>query len=310
MTRVSRRAVLAAALVAPGVAHAAGTVSAGRLVEYPAFPSDIVAARRVSVWLPPSYDDPIGNTYPVLYMHDGQNLFIPGQAAFGVEWGVDEHVTVLARERELRETIVVGVWNTPARYQEYFPTDVLKHMPRAVQEMVRGNSGAPLIGDDYLRFLVTGLKPYIDRTFRTQRGVYDTAVMGSSMGGLISLYAFVRYPEVFGKAGCVSTHWPLTDPNMVAPHREGMLRGWASYLDETLPRPQSRRLYFDHGTLNLDSNYAPYQQAVDAAVLSRGYERTRSFMSRGFDGADHNERSWNERLDIPLRFLLGAGVRP
>jgi predicted alpha/beta superfamily hydrolase len=134
-----------------------------------------VAARNVDVYLPEGYD-PSGSTrYPVLYMHDGQNLFSTETAYGGVEWRIDEVMDSLQLK-----AIVVGVWNSPKRFHEYAPMDSLS--------------------DAYLRFLVTELKPFIDSTYATKPDRENTFIMGSSMGGLISLYAVSEYPEVFGGA--------------------------------------------------------------------------------------------------------------
>jgi pimeloyl-ACP methyl ester carboxylesterase len=115
------------------------------------------------------------------------------------------------------------------------------------------------------------------------------------MGGLISLYAICEYPEVFGGAGCVSTHWPAV---------EGVI---APYLVENLPDPATHRLYFDYGTDTLDALYQPTQFLVDEVVAGAGYTRDVNWVTRKFPGAAHDERSWAQRVSIPLRFLLGAG---
>ena len=138
------------------------------------------------------------------------------------------------------------------------------------------------------------VKPFIDATYRTLPGPATTAIMGSSMGGLISLYALCEYPAVFGAAGCVSTHWPIVEAVMLP------------YLTDHLPVPGSHRLYFDHGTHGLDAQYEPTQRLVDAEMQAAGYERGRDWLSLCFDGADHNETAWSERVHIPLKFLLGG----
>ena len=116
--------------------------------------------------------------------------------------------------------------------------------------------------------------------------------MGSSMGGLISAYAISEYPDVFGGAACLSTHWVAGDGAVI------------DYLRDKLPAPESHRLYFDHGTMTLDAHYAPFQQRMDDAMRARGYAEGRSGMSRVFPGAEHSEKSWRERVEIPLEFLL------
>jgi len=117
--------------------------------------------------------------------------------------------------------------------------------------------------------------------------------MGSSMGGLISAYALCEYPDVFGRAGCVSTHWPAGDGCVV------------DYLGQHLPRPGTHRLYFDYGTATLDATYEPFQQRADAVLKAAGYTAGRDWITRKFPGAEHSEKSWRERVDQPLSFLLG-----
>ena len=153
---------------------------------------------------------------------------------------------------------------------------------------------AALASDEYLRFLVEELKPFVDARYRTLPGRDDTVVMGSSMGGLISLYALAKYPDVFGGAGAVSTHWPAGDGAMV------------DWLAAHLPAG-THRIWFDHGTETLDAGYALYQLRMDAAMQAAGWMRGRDWESRVYEGAAHDEKSWRARVDQPLRFLLGAG---
>lgn len=286
----------------------ARALSSGRLVEYPAFASKHVDARRVTAWLPEGYDasaEPFG----VLYMHDGQNLFETTHAPFG-EWGVDEVLSGMMARGEAPRTLVVGVWNTPKRYVEYGPAALVDAVPEPTGSVLKAQARAPLESDAYLAFLVEELKPFIDRTYRTRPAREHTSMMGSSMGGLISLYGGLTYPEIFGAVGCVSTHWPLGSGEGPGVSRDqwrtDVLSGLTTYLERALPKPSGTRFYFDHGDQNLDSNYAPYQARVDAIFAARGYRRGRDVESLAFPGADHNEPSWNRRLPIPLKFLLNA----
>lgn len=259
---------------------------------YPDFPSKFVAPRQVDVWLPPGYESGNGR-FPVLTMHDGQNLFDPATAYGGIAWAVDKAVIKLAAAHTIQPPIIVGVWNTDKRWEEYLPEKPFDGDFEAVfQEFPEKIGGKPL-SDNYLQFLVTELKPFIDRTYRTLPGRDHTFIMGSSMGGLISLYALCEYPDVFGGAGCVSTHWPAVDGVIL------------DYLKKYLPRPGRHRLYFDYGTETLDALYEPYQQQVDAFMADAGYTQGRDWVTRRFDGAEHSEKSWQARVDAPLAFLLG-----
>jgi glycosidase/predicted alpha/beta superfamily hydrolase len=265
---------------------------AGTRVVIPKFESRHVEGRQVEIWLPPGYGrDTV--RYPVLYMHDGQNVFDPATSYGGVDWSVDEWMTRLIAERKVRPAIVVAVWNTSKRAQEYMPAKALPN----TTDSLKWDSGdwvapGPWIADAYLRFLVEELKPYIDRTYRTRRGRADTFVMGSSMGGLISLYAAAEYPEVFGGVGAVSTHFPAGDGITL------------DYFARTIPPAATHRIYMDRGTATLDATYGPYQPRADALFRANGYRDGVNLMTKVFEGAAHDERSWRVRLEEPLRFLL------
>jgi predicted alpha/beta superfamily hydrolase len=263
----------------------------GTLHRHPAFPSALVEPRNVDVWLPPSYSrDPDGR-FPVVYMHDGQNLFDPELAFGGVDWGMDEAIVRLIEAGDIGGAIVVGVWNREdGRWPEYIPQKALA-APGAL-EAFRQLVGSEPLSDRYLRFLVREVKPFVDETYRTLPERESTLVMGSSMGALISLHALCEYPQVFVGAGCLSTHWPAGDGIVI----ETMRRA--------LPPPGTHRLYFDYGTETLDAEYEPYQRQADAVMREAGYREGVDWMTRRFPGAEHSERSWRERVHIPLRFLL------
>lgn len=274
----------AIAVVVPGLE--------GRLLRHAQFASRHVQARHVDVWLPPGYGQD-KTRYPVLYMHDGQNLFGAVESPGGTDWGVDEAMTRMAAEGSGRSAIVVAIWNTPARLAEYMPRKPLGGAP---VEFLAGHPTMPpaqIVSDDYLAFIVDELKPFIDRGYRTLPGRADTFVMGSSMGGLASLYAVAEYPQVFGGAAAVSTHWPAGN---------GIVIDW---LARHLPPPGEHRLYFDFGTRTLDATYAPFQQRMDAGMRALGYREGRDWTTLRFEGDEHSEASWRQRVDRPLRFLLG-----
>lgn len=268
----------------------------GRLVRHSTFSSRFVPARNVDVWLPPDYDTGGGRRYPVLYMHDGQNLFDPATSYIGVDWGVDETLTERASAGR-PVPIVVDVWCTPQRRAEYYPTRVFGQLPEEERARWAQEWGPPR-GDEYLAFLVKELKPFIDRTYRTQPDCDHTFVAGSSMGGLISLYALEEYPGTFGAAACLSTHWPAVG-------RRGL-----SELGNRLPDPLSHRLYFDSGTRTLDAEYAPFQAEMEALLEKKGYHQGKNLDMRRFEGHEHSERAWRLRVAIPLSFLLDPPEAP
>jgi enterochelin esterase-like enzyme len=283
-------------------------VSAGTIVDLGILRSKYADPRRVVVWLPSGYQPHGRQKYAVLYMHDGQNLFDKGTAGYGMEWEIDEHLDRLIRENKVRPTIVVGIWNTPKRLQEYVPSKAFNGLPMDYRGKVRALYGGDPLSDGYLKFIVSELRPMIDRRFNVKTSRADTVIMGSSMGALISLYAIDEYPEVFGGAGMMSTHWPLVinpDNTPVSDKDyEVVSSTFEHYLAPALPDPRTHRLYFDHGSETLDAVYKRYQDRVDAVVARRGYKQGRTWLTRSFPGQKHNEISWASRVDVPLQFLL------
>ncbi len=264
----------------------------GRLVYWTDVTSAFLNAKRhVEIWLPPGYDDAQATRYPVLYMHDGQNLFDPRIANTGVDWGVDESVVRLAERGVIPPIIVVGVWSTASRAEEYSPWH-----------------DAP----DYARFLIEELMPRVDREFRTRTGRASTAVMGSSMGGLLSYYLVTHHPDVFGACGCVSTHFPLSEAVAarvlkLPPIGEADTTPYVRLdIESGLRVPPGARYWFDYGTLGLDSAYAPTHEAVRTWLLGQGLVEGRDFVVRAYEGATHNEASWRARLDDVLTFLFSG----
>lgn len=273
------------------------SVSQGRIERWADFPSRYVAARNVDVWLPPGYDGKA--RCPVLYMQDGQMLFDPRITWNGVSWGVAETAGRLIREGKMPPTIVVGIWsNGPRRFGEYFAEKALAFVPEPQRSrFITGSLQGRPQGDNYLRFMVEELKPAIDGKYATLPDRDHTLAMGSSMGGIISLYAICEYPEVFGRAGCLSTHWTgLFARNAEIP---GAL---VEYLERHVPDPKSHRIYFDHGTETLDALYAEPQGLADRVFREKGYVGG-NFESRVFPGAGHSEESWAKRVSVPLEFL-------
>jgi enterochelin esterase-like enzyme len=284
-------------------------LAGGSLVRWAEFGTGEVARRNIDIWLPDGYTPE--RRYPVLYMHDGQMLFDGRTTWNGQEWKVDETMGRLIESGRVPPAIVVGIWNSGAgRYTDYFPRRVFETIPEGFlarlreQAVAQGRGAveiAHLRSDAYLRFLVEELKPAIDAAFATLPDRAHTFVAGSSMGGLISLYAICEYPEVFGGAACLSTHWIGVWDDLDNPIPEA----FAAYLRDHLPEPGAHRFYFDHGTETLDRWYARGQALVDAVMAESGYTDD-DWRTRVFEGTDHSEQAWSERLHVPLEFLLGS----
>ena len=275
--------------------HVTGTIK-----RVDAFASKYVPARTIAVWFPEDYDST--QKYPVLYMHDGQNLFDSTVNWNHEEWKVDETITRLIKEKKIRPCLVVGIWNMgDTRWNEYFPQKAVKYFPAAdMNTFTTTYLKKPLQADDYLKFLVRELKPFIDKSFPTLTDRDNTFIAGSSMGGLISLYAMCEYPKVFGGAACVSTHWIGGWPPPVA----YIPNGFYQYLKDELPSPKTHKIYFDYGTETLDQYYKPYQLEVDKIMTAKGYTSD-NWITKEFVGEKHSEASWKNRFYIPVEFLLG-----
>ncbi|MBU6323883.1 MAG: esterase [Bacteroidetes bacterium] len=252
--------------------------------------------RIVDVWLPPQYQQNPEQRFPVLYMNDGQNLF-DGRLSFGgKEWGVDETF----KDSMLPPCIVVGIWNSPQRRREYGPQACYAALPKFLRDSICAEFGGFPVSDTYLAFIVNSLKPEIDRLFRTLPDRKHTMVAGSSFGGLISMYALCEYPDVFGAAACISTHWP----GSIRYDYPEIPEAFLNYLERKtrLLRKKNSRIYFDCGNRTLDSLYPSWQKKADR-ILQRKLAAGQ-WQSLFFPEAEHNEQFWRKRLAQPLRFLL------
>ncbi|MEW5988411.1 MAG: alpha/beta hydrolase-fold protein [Chloroflexota bacterium] len=237
--------------------------------------------RNVLVYLPPSYNQAAGRRYPVIYMHDGQNLFDQATSYAG-EWRVDETMEELSHEG--LEAIIVGIPNMGGqRISEYSPF----HDPY--------HGGGR--GNDYLRFVVDTLKARIDKDFRTLSGREQTGMIGSSMGGLISLYAFFHQRETFGFVGVMS-------PSLW--YARGVIY---AYVEQAAFAPG--KIYLDAGTREFSQAQAARSRHYYASVrrmqrllAKKGYRPQRDLVYRQEQWALHHEGAWARRLPHALRFLL------
>jgi predicted alpha/beta superfamily hydrolase len=242
--------------------------------------------RPVTVWLPPGYTLNPDRHYPVFYLHDGQNIFDPRTAFGGHPWYCDETAERLIRQKKVRPMILVAVGNTPDRIKEYGPS--------------RKRPGVADLSKNYGRFLVEELKPFVDSRYRTLKEPVDTAVGGSSMGGLISLYLARWHPGVFGLCAALS-------PSLWY-NREAFLRtvrarsGWL----------KDHKIWLDFGTRE-GMNPAGMQAGLNrtrelaAAFRDLGLKDDRDFKYEEIEGGTHSESAWAARFDRVLLFLFGTG---
>jgi predicted alpha/beta superfamily hydrolase len=242
------------------------------------------ADRDVLVYLPPGYDANKKQRYPVLYLHDGQNLF-DGATSFikGAEWRVDETAQSLIQSKAIKPVIIVGIYNAGKdRMDEYTPTADAK----------RKMGGK---ADLYGRMIVEELKPFIDSTYRTLRDAKNTGLGGSSLGGLVSLYLALKYPNVFGEAAVVSPSvwW---DKKMIVREVEAM-------------KKRSRlRIWLDTGTKEGGNKSEAEETITNArqlrdALVAKGWKEGKDIKYFEAEGAEHNERAWAQRVEPMLRFL-------
>jgi enterochelin esterase-like enzyme len=293
-------ALLALVLAAPALAEA----DRGRLVEVERMTAAGLPDQRLTIWLPPGYDAS-KRRYPVLYMHDGHNLFDPAKSNFNKVWAADKAMLAVMASGKVEPHIIVGIWAPGnGRYRQYLPKAAYDRASPALRAQMDAIAAGPVISDAYLAWLAGPLKQWVDRTYRTRRGPRDTAIMGSSMGGLMSCWAFVERPDIYGRAACVSTHWPLVMPLEGEGADSERLALHKAWFVGKLGRPAGRRLWLDIGTGTLDAFYPPYQQAISDAITAKGWKPERDWQGKVYPGAEHEENAWARRLPEIFAWVL------
>jgi predicted alpha/beta superfamily hydrolase len=223
--------------------------------------------RDFFVWLPPGYELNPAKHYPVLYMHDGQNLIDPKTSYAGKDWQVDETITRLIKEYKIKEIIVVGIYNTNDRLEEYSDSEK---------------------GERYRKFIIEELKPFVDSKYRTLPDNKNTAIMGSSMGGLASFLMTWKHPEVFSMAACMSSSFYYNDDKVF------------KMLDEYTGLKKHIKFYIDHGEDGLIRG-----QRMFCKLTQMGYVIGTDLDYFYAPKAEHNESEWAKRLERPLIFFFG-----
>ena len=281
------------------------TPSSGKIKHYKNFKSSFIIPRNVDVWLPEDYNKK--EKYAVLYLNDGQAMFDSTVSDEKQEVGVDETLSRLMKEGTIKKCIVVAIWNTRRiRHSEYMPQKPFETFSKKVQDSlyIVTLDKDPMLqhtvqSDNYLKFLVTELKPFIDKKYSTLTTQENTFIGGYSMGGLVSLYAMCEYPTVFGGAACLSNWWP----GLIPVKNNILFDAFATYIKSNLPTAATHKLYCDYGTIRIDYFLKPLQLKIDTIASSKGYTPD-NFLSKEFIGGDHAAKDWRSRLAIPLMFLL------
>jgi len=255
-------------------------VSSGNLRRHERFRSRFLRNQRdLIVYTPPGYAEQTARRFPVLYLHDGQNLF-DGTTSFipGQDWHVGQTADACINSRAVEPLIIVGMYNTKARVREYTPTPVPK----------LGGGRA----DRYARFLVEEVKPFVEREYRVLPGVRDTGIGGSSLGGLVSLYLGLKHPSIFGKIAALS---PSVWWNQLFIHR---FVGATS----VARRP---RIWLDIGTRE-GARMVAYVERFRDILLQKGWRLEQDLHYERVEGAEHNEAAWAQRVGPFLQFLYPA----
>lgn len=281
-------------------------VSGGELLRY-ALPFG-EAYRTIDVYVPHEAKGKKG--LKTLYMHDGQMLFDSTQTWNRKEWQIDEVYNSTLMKMKHLPFIVVGIHNDPVnRYAEFFPQKVADLMPESYRNLLMEKLwNGQLKADAYLNWIEKVLVPFIEDNFHTSKRMKDRMVMGSSMGGLISLYALCEKPKLFGGAACLSIHTPMINYGMF---EEGMVEAlvvpFNIYLEKNLKADKRHYLYVDRGTETLDASYEPYHQRLllTLALVGYGPENPR-FLEAIVRGTGHDETAWAHRWYIPLLFMMSA----
>lgn len=227
--------------------------------------------RDLIVWLPPGYKQDDETKYPVLYMHDGQNVFDPETSSFGVEWQLDETSDSLIKEDAIEPLIIVGINNTPDRSEEYVP----------------GKKG-----DAYMNFVVNKVKPFIDKQYRTKTDRENTAVGGSSAGGIMAFMLAWKYPEVFSKAICMSPAFKIEHIDFVKE-----VKAYTGAKKDLF-------FYIDNGGIELEERLQPGITEMLKTLREKGYTEQEDFVWIKAENDPHSEAAWARRMPVALKLLF------
>jgi len=230
-----------------------------------------VLPRDIIVWLPPSYDSLPDKYYPVLYMHDGQNVIDPLTSSFGVDWQIDEVADSLIGARSIQEIIIVGIYNTEKRGNEYNITS---------------------LGQAYVNFIIEELKPFIDSAYKTLPDCKNTTVCGSSSGGLISFIMAWENPDVFSKTACFSPAFKISNIDYVAP------------VKKYIGAKKDLKIFIYNGGVGLEEQLQPGIDEMMLVLKEKGFVESKDLLFIKDSSAEHNESAWAKNVYRFLEFFF------
>lgn len=258
---------------------------------------------RVRVWLPPGYQNS-GRSYRTLYMLDGQFVF--ESDSDGENFAADRRIARLATAGRIQPTLIVAIDNLEGdRFLQYMPQTIYDQaeasLRAAVDREIGRTGGRPLVSAQFLQFLTTRLKPFIDTHYRTLSGRLDTAIFGASMAGVMAGAIFVEAQQAFGRGACMSPNWPIYDERLI--DHPQLLSLWPAYFAQ-LGAPAGRRLWLDHGTQMMDAGMAPHQIMIARRLTELGWRRGCDLETRVYQGAGHAFAKTAVQMDEMLAWLL------
>jgi Putative esterase len=301
---ISRRtfvALASAAVAAPALAL--GAAPQGRIETLKRLGPGDGPDPRVRIWLPPGYDNS-GRAYRTLYMLDGQFVFAGDSD--GINFATDRRIARLATAGSIPPALVVAIDNLEDdRFRQYMPRTIYDQaeggLRAAIDVELARLEGGPLVSAQFIQFLTTRLKPFIDTHYRTLAGRLDTAIFGASMAGVMAGAVFVEAQQAFGRAACMSPNWPIYNVRMI--DHPQLLSIWPAYFAR-LGAPAGRRLWLDHGTEMMDAGMAPHQIGIARRLAGLGWRRGRDLETRVYQGAGHAFAQTAVQMDELLAWLL------
>jgi hypothetical protein len=254
-----------------------------------------IGDRIIDYWAPNTPTD------SVLIAHDGQNVFDGRTSTHRRKtWEIGQSVNRLSKEMGVNPPAVIAIWNGNtaadpwARLKELAPEKVLRNGVKVITSDVISVTVDQLYGDRYLDEIFSKHLPTIANFLTIELTPAKTAMIGSSMGGLSTLYALAEHGDKFHTALALSTHWPLGGLPLV------------DALIKELPATGTHNIYMSRGTKGLDADYEPFQRHADSLMLKKGYQLDRNFITRVHNRTGHNEKSWASYIDEPISFWLRA----